>query len=81
MTPWSPPVSIEVHVRIDGKDAQPGTAKKPFATLERARDALHALSVEERAGSTVWIGEGAYCLTESLRLGSKDGGQPDAPVT
>ena len=50
------------------------------ATLIQVSDAGPGVPVEERGGSTVWIGEGAYCLTESLRLGSKDGGQPDAPV-
>jgi hypothetical protein len=74
-------VSIEIYVAVDGKDTQPGTQKRPFATLARARDALRALPAAERAGSTVWIGGGDYSLTETLRLGNRDGGRPEAPVT
>lgn len=74
-------MSIEIHVAIDGKDTHSGTQERPFATLAHARDALRALPVEERAGSTVWIGGGDYPLTESLRLGRRDGGRPEAPVT
>ena len=74
-------MSTEVYVAVAGKDTHPGTRKRPFATLARARDALRVLPVAERAGSTVWIGGGDYPLTETLRLGTRDGGRPEAPVT
>ena len=74
-------MSIEVYVAVDGKDTYSGSQKRPFATLARARDALRALPVAERAGSTVWIGGGDYPLTETLRLSTRDGGHPEGPVT
>ena len=74
-------MSKEIHVAVNGKDTHPGTKARPFATLARARDALRALPAAERAGSTVWLGGGDYPLSESLRLGSRDGGRPEAPVT
>ena len=33
---------LRLHVAPDGSDQNPGTADKPFATLEKARDALRA---------------------------------------
>ena len=74
-------MSIEFYVASDGRDTYAGTEKRPFATLARARDALRALPVAERAGSTVWIGAGDYPQMEALRLGRRDGGRADAPVT
>ena len=74
-------MSIEIYVAVNGNDTHRGTRKQPFATLIRARDALRALPVAERAGSTVWIGGGDYSLTETLRLSNRDGGRPEAPVT
>ena len=66
---------IEFYVASDGRDTYAGTEKRPFATLARARDALQALPVTERAGSTVWIGAGDYPQVEALRLGRRDGGR------
>ena len=43
-------MSKEIYVAINGKDTHPGTKARPFATLTRARDALRALPVAERAG-------------------------------
>src|ERR1700679_331741 len=37
--------AAEFHVAPDGSDANPGTAARPFATLERARDAVRAQKV------------------------------------
>ena len=74
-------MSIETYVAVNGDDTHCGTQKHPFAPLTRARDVLRALPVAERAGSTVWIGGGDYSLTETLRLSTRDGGRPKAPVT
>ena len=35
----------EFHVATTGNDENPGTAVKPFATLERARDAIRESGV------------------------------------
>ena len=35
--------AAEFHVAPTGNDANPGTMEKPFATLERARDAARKL--------------------------------------
>jgi hypothetical protein len=41
--PELPPAIYTVHVAPQGNDANPGTAKKPFATLERARDEIRSV--------------------------------------
>ena len=73
-------MATELYVARAGRDSHSGTQKRPFATLARARDALRALPAAERAGSTVWVGGGDYAMSESLRLGPRDGGQQGAPV-
>ena len=35
--------AADFYVAPDGSDANPGTSAKPFASLERARDAVRAL--------------------------------------
>ena len=74
-------VSKEIHVSRTGRDSNAGTRSRPFATLARAREALRQLPLDERAGSTVWIGGGDYPLTETLELTSKDSGTVETPVT
>ena len=73
----------DFHVGPGGDDAHPGSADAPFATLDRARDAVRAL--KERAGLpvggvTVWIHEGVYPRSGSFTLSDGDGGTAAAPV-
>jgi len=55
----------------------------PFATLERARDAIRALKRSgglPEGGVTVYIRGGIYTLTEMFQLTSEDSGAQDAPI-
>ncbi len=60
----------------------PGTAGKPFATLERARNAVR----EERKGghdsmpTTIWLHAGDYQLEKTWELTAEDSGSERAPV-
>jgi hypothetical protein len=73
---------VTVHVRPGGNDAGPGTAEQPYATLERARDALRA--AKERGpltgGAEVVIHAGRYALEARFQLGVEDSGLAGAPV-
>jgi hypothetical protein len=54
-------VRADFHVSTLGTDVNPGTASRPFATLERARDAIRELKAQRglpKGGLTVWIHEG-----------------------
>jgi hypothetical protein len=79
-----PAAAVEFFVAPTGNDAHPGTAEQPFATLERARDALRAMRKAEGqswGGATIWLRAGDYCRTASLELTSEDSGTAQAPVT
>ncbi|MBM3878550.1 MAG: right-handed parallel beta-helix repeat-containing protein [Verrucomicrobia bacterium] len=82
--------AAEFYVAIDGRDTWSGlhptpTADRtdgPFASLERARDAVRAL---ERMGAepvpvTVHVGAGRYELRAPFELAEPDSGSARAPV-
>ena len=72
------------YVAPDGDDSNAGTYEQPFATPERARDAVRKLKEESglpEGGVTVYLRGGKYRLKKSFELGRQDSGQPDAPVT
>ena len=70
--------NIEFHVALNGNDQNSGSVEAPFATIERAKQAVHQRANGE--GAIVWIHEGVYHLKNPLQFTSKDGGTPDAPV-
>ena len=64
-------VSATFHVAPGGADANPGTAEKPFATLEAARDAAR------KAGASphrLVVMPGEYFLERSVELDARDNG-------
>ncbi|HJN18568.1 MAG TPA: LamG-like jellyroll fold domain-containing protein [Armatimonadota bacterium] len=62
---------VTYHVATRGDDANPGSAREPFATLARAQEAARA-SVGE--GTRIEIRAGRYELDEPLRFGPEDTG-------
>ena len=72
---------LTLHVAAGGDDTAPGTEKAPFATVERARDAVAELL---RAGPprpvTVSIHAGVYHLSGTLELDGAVSGTADHPV-
>ena len=78
---WVPLVPLnaaDFYVAPDGNDAQQGSKAKPFATLERARQAVRAS--ERRENATVTVRGGTYRLAQTFKLSSADSGTADAPV-
>ncbi|SEG93261.1 Right handed beta helix region [Nonomuraea solani] len=66
------PAKKIVYVSPDGSDTATGTMKDPFATIERARDAL-AGKTGPRSPGLVHIREGVYQTSKTIRLnGAKD---------
>ncbi|MBT7164425.1 MAG: hypothetical protein HN904_16720, partial [Victivallales bacterium] len=76
VSPQSPGTSF--HVALNGDDANPGTAARPFRTLERARDAIRA--GDRTKPITVWVHGGIHYLERPLRLEIQDSGTA-APIT
>jgi len=69
------------HVAVNGNDANPGTKDKPFATLERARDAVRQFKGRKPGTSVeVLVRAGTYELTRTFRLAAEDSGTEGAPV-
>jgi hypothetical protein len=76
-------VSADFHVSPSGSDANPGTRSKPFATLERARDAVRTLKRDGRLpqrGLTLWLHGGDYIRTNVFELTDADAGSLAAPI-
>ncbi len=73
---------VVIHVSPDGRDEAPGTAEKPFATLERARDALRAArgAGPLTGGARVVLHAGRYVPAAKVQLLAEDSGLPGAPV-
>jgi hypothetical protein len=74
------------YVSADGSDEWSGTRPQPnaagsdgpFATLERAREAVRAR--EKGSAATVYARGGRYALAATFALTAEDGGGPGAPV-
>jgi hypothetical protein len=72
-----------LFVAPDGSDESPGTEEKPFATLERARDAMRALKAAgplPAGGITVEVSGGVYELAKPIELSDRDSGEQGAPI-
>ena len=72
----------EYWVSAAGNDADVGTTEKPFATLERARNAVREARKGglPKGGVTVWLRGGVYRMDKTFNLGEKDSGTAEAPV-
>ncbi|OYV04855.1 MAG: hypothetical protein CFE26_14665 [Verrucomicrobiales bacterium VVV1] len=65
--------AAEFHVSPTGRDDQPGTKTLPFATLEKARDAVRALHQTSPAEeATVWLEAGIHRRSQTFELGASD---------
>jgi len=62
-------------VSPDGSDDNSGTLKKPFATLERARDAVRKINSEMNQNTIVYLRGGKYQLLKTVIFDSRDSGQ------
>ncbi len=64
-----------------GQAGNVGSQSAPFSTLAAARDAIRALSSEQRAQDiTVWLRGGTYTLSETLVLNRQDGGVGESTI-
>ncbi|MBN1363020.1 MAG: right-handed parallel beta-helix repeat-containing protein [Sedimentisphaerales bacterium] len=61
----------DYYVAVEGNDANPGTIEKPFATLEKARDAIRETRPE---GATVVIRGGKHFRSQAFTLTEQDPG-------
>lgn len=71
----------DFYVSPKGSDHAPGTRARPFASLERARDAVRLKRASSQGPITVWLRGGDYLRTNALELSLADSGTAAAPVT
>ncbi|MEU4227017.1 hypothetical protein AB0F17_22190 [Nonomuraea sp. NPDC026600] len=73
-TPASASPTTHVYVSPAGDDASPGTRGRPFATPQKARDAVRALNDDMRGDIVVTLTAGIYRVANPLVLTSEDSG-------
>jgi hypothetical protein len=83
--------AMDFYIAAAGKDQWSGRAVSPhgdrsdgpFATLQRARDAIRQLKRSSglpEGGVTVWIAPGMYFLEQGLELTAEDSGAAGKPI-
>lgn len=73
--------AAEVYVAPDGSDTSDGSKAKPFATLQKARDAVRGIKSKGVNGPIgVRIMPGEYTVTEALELTAEDSGTEQTPI-
>ncbi|MEN9652654.1 MAG: hypothetical protein RL303_374, partial [Verrucomicrobiota bacterium] len=72
--------SLEFWVSPAGSDQAAGTRARPFATLERARDAVRQKRASVSGGAVVRLLPGVHVRSGSFELTAEDGGSAAAPV-
>ena len=71
----------DFYVAPEGKDANPGTADQPFATLDRARLAVREAKAKIKDRDiVVKIAPGTYALEKPVIFGLEDSGEGDGRV-
>ena len=72
----------ELFVSVKGNDANDGSKKRPFATLERARDEIRKRkqSTKLPESFTVLVRQGVYSLPKGLQFEKQDSGSASAPI-
>ncbi|MGA2617635.1 MAG: right-handed parallel beta-helix repeat-containing protein [Thermoguttaceae bacterium] len=82
ITAGEPPAATQFFVSPAGNDANPGTQEKPFASLERTRDAVRWVVASGLRGDVkVLIRQGVYELSEPLVFGPEDSGSQQFVIT
>ena len=71
------------YVAPDGSDTNDGTIDAPFATAEKARDAIRELKANGAcpdSGVTVYFRGGDYSIDKTFELGEEDSGTQRGPI-
>ena len=63
------------YVSVNGNDANPGTADKPFATIEHARDVIRTISSNMQSSIMVYVHGGTYSISQPIQFTTNDSGQ------
>lgn len=78
-----PKPAVTFFVAPNGNDRADGSFAHPFASLERARDAVNAKKVRgilPPGGAAVYLRGGRYAVTRTFTLSTADSGTVNAPI-
>lgn len=67
-------MAVEFYVSPDGKDSNPGTKEKPFATIDKARGSVAKINSKMTDDIIVHLRGGTYEITSPLVFDEKDSG-------
>jgi parallel beta helix pectate lyase-like protein len=76
--------AADFYVSPNGNDAGSGTSDSPFATIERARDAVRQLKTDDgvlKAPVKILLRGGTHRLTQPLELTPEDSGTQNATIS
>ncbi|MBV9864628.1 MAG: right-handed parallel beta-helix repeat-containing protein [Abitibacteriaceae bacterium] len=71
-------LAANLYVATNGSDTNDGSVRHPFASLQRARDAVRGLKATGPV--TVYVRGGLYPLDKTLALGAEDSGSEKSPI-
>ncbi|MBR5253077.1 MAG: right-handed parallel beta-helix repeat-containing protein [Clostridia bacterium] len=72
---------LTVYVATNGKADADGSEKKPYATIEAARDAIREIDKTDLKGINVIIKSGVYIVDEAVAFTAEDSGTKSCPIT
>ena len=71
----------EYFISLSGSDKNIGSIKAPFATIERARDAVREDKLKSTEYSyTVYLREGTYNIENTIEFDDRDSGSDSKPI-
>lgn len=73
-------MATEFYVSPDGKDSNPGTLAKPFASPARAQQAARESVARGKEEIDIFLRGGTYYLPETLKFTAADSGAKTAPI-
>ena len=73
---------IEFYVDVTGNDSNQGTLEAPFKTIEQAKNAIRALSEQQRQKNiNVYLRAGTHTLSETIVFELEDSGADKTKIT
>ena len=72
---------LTVYVATNGKADADGSEKKPYATIEAARDAIRQIDKTGLDGINVIVKSGIYIVDEAITFTAEDSGTKSCPIT
>ena len=71
-----------IYVSLKGRDTNPGTKARPFASIKRAQQEVRKLKTDNsvKGGVIVYLRGGNYCFDEGIVFEKEDSGEKNWPV-